>query len=109
MSTAAKVLRQGLTLSSGSSLHSLGAITGPAEVLSQRHRTDLFPWRQIRLPMPIGGTTEYVWTVPAGWNITAGQGTRQITVNIGGTAGTRTVSVINRYTTLPMSFAFKNI
>ena len=51
--------------------------------------------------MPIGGPTEYFWTVPAGWNITAGQGTRQITVNIGGATGNRTLSVVNRYTTAP--------
>lgn len=43
--------------------------------------------------------TEYVWTVPAGWSITAGQGTRQITVTTGNTVATGTVSVRLQYTT----------
>ena len=77
-----------------------GTITGPAEVCLTA-TGQVFSVAVNPPTMPIGGTTEYIWTVPAGWNITAGQGTRQITVNIGGTAGTRTVNVINRYTTDP--------
>ncbi|HLP74082.1 MAG TPA: PKD-like domain-containing protein, partial [Bacteroidales bacterium] len=51
--------------------------------------------------MPVGGATEYYWTVPAGWTITGGQGSKQITVNVGGSSGAQTVSVVNRYTTAP--------
>ncbi|MGV3505300.1 MAG: ice-binding family protein [Adhaeribacter sp.] len=35
----------------------------------------------------VPGATEYQWTVPAGWTITAGQGSPQITVAAGTTAG----------------------
>ncbi len=77
-----------------------GVITGPSEVCLNA-TGQVFSVAANPPTYPIGGTTEYIWTVPAGWNITAGQGTRQITVNIGGTAGSRTVSVINRYTTNP--------
>ncbi|GEM_PF-1971726 len=48
-----------------------------------------------------GGATEYVWTVPAGWTITAGQGTRTITVDVGTTTGSQTVSVYLQYATEP--------
>lgn len=40
----------------------------------------------------VTGATTYTWTVPAGWNITAGQGTNQITVTVGATPGTLTVT-----------------
>ena len=78
-----------------------GIITGPTEVCLNA-TGQVFSVAANPPTMPIGGTTEYIWTVPAGWNITSGQGTRQITANVGGTAGVRTVSVINRYTTLPL-------
>ncbi|NSW93265.1 MAG: SprB repeat-containing protein, partial [Bacteroidales bacterium] len=41
--------------------------------------------------------TEYQWTVPAGWNITSGQGTNTITVTSGGTGqnGNITVRAVN--------------
>ncbi len=81
-------------------LNQPGPITGPAEVCINATGR-IFSVAANPPVMPIGGATEYLWTVPAGWNITAGQGTRQITVNIGGAAGNRTVSVVNRYTTLP--------
>ncbi|HCI55029.1 MAG TPA: hypothetical protein DFI01_03785, partial [Bacteroidales bacterium] len=51
--------------------------------------------------MPIGGETEYVWTVPSGWTINSGQGTKQITATAGTTTGSQTVSVILRYKTTP--------
>ena len=41
----------------------------------------------------VGNT--YAWTVPAGATITAGQGTNQITVNFGATAGTVSVAESN--------------
>ena len=77
-----------------------GNISGPAEVCINA-TGQVFSVSANPPTLPIGGTTEYIWTVPSGWTITAGQGTRQITVNIGGTAGTRTVSVVNRYTSDP--------
>lgn len=40
---------------------------------------------------PIAGVNTYTWTVPAGWTITAGQGTSKITVTAGDTAGEVTV------------------
>ena len=77
-----------------------GIITGPTEVCLNA-TGQVFSVANNPPTMPIGGTTEYVWSVPAGWTITGGQGTRQITVDVGGTAGSRTVSVINRYTSDP--------
>ncbi len=51
---------------------------------------------------PVGGNTEYIWTVPANWSITGGQGTNQITASLTGAAsGSQNVSVIWRYTTNP--------
>ena len=72
-----------------------GPITGPAEVCINA-TGQIFSVAANPPVMPFGGPTEYLWTVPAGWNITAGQGSRQITVNIGGAAGSRTVSVIDQ-------------
>jgi len=77
-----------------------GPISGPSEVCINA-TGQVFSVAANPPTMPVGGTTEYVWTVPGGWTITSGQGTRQITVDIGGTAGSRTVSVINQYTTVP--------
>jgi hypothetical protein len=51
--------------------------------------------------MTYGGATEYVWTVPSDWTITSGQGTKQITCNIGTSTGPKTVSVYLQYTTSP--------
>ena len=50
---------------------------------------------------PVGGTTEYNWTQPAGWTNMTGDGTRQITVDATGTTGSKTLSVEWRYTTAP--------
>lgn len=52
---------------------------------------------------PVGGDTEYVWTVPANWTITAGQGTNLITVSLNASAasGSQSPSVVWRYTTAP--------
>ncbi|WP_146153602.1 ice-binding family protein [Adhaeribacter arboris] len=43
----------------------------------------------------VSGATSYVWTVPTGWSITAGQGTTQITVKAGATEGFITVKSKN--------------
>ncbi len=78
-----------------------GAITGSAEVCINA-TNQVFSVVANPPVMPFGGATEYLWTVPAGWAIVAGQGSRQLTVNIGGTAGSRTVSLVNRYTSAPL-------
>ena len=44
---------------------------------------------------PITGATTYNWTVPAGWTITSGQGTTEITVTAGATTGEVTVAAGN--------------
>ena len=78
-----------------------GVITGPAQVCT--NQAGIIYSVAVNPPtMPIGGPTEYLWTVPAGWTITAGQGTRQITVSSGNIPGSQTISVVNRYTTNPL-------
>jgi len=77
-----------------------GVISGPSEVCLNA-TGQVFSVAANPPTYPIGGTTEYIWTVPGGWTITSGQGTREITVDIGGSAGSRTVSVVNQYTTDP--------
>ena len=89
-----------LTLVIREELGTPGPVTGPAEVCINANNIN-FSVAADPAVEPLGGATEYVWTVPAGWNITAGQGTKQITVNFGGTAGARTVSLVRRFTTLP--------
>lgn len=56
-----------------------GSITGPAKVCSTA--TGLV----YSIPA-ITNATEYVWTLPTGWNITAGGTTRSITVSAGSTS-----------------------
>jgi len=52
--------------------------------------------------MPFGGPTEYYWyTTNAGITIASGQGTRQVTVNVGSISGSWYIRVRNRYTTTP--------
>lgn len=50
---------------------------------------------------PVGGNTEYNWTVPTNWTISSGQGTNQITVSLNASAasGSQSPSVVWRYTT----------
>jgi hypothetical protein len=43
----------------------------------------------------VSGATQYTWTVPSGWVITAGQNTASITVTIGTTGGDVTVTAGN--------------
>ena len=43
----------------------------------------------------VTGASSYLWSVPAGWVITSGQGTDSITVTTGTTAGTIEVSAVN--------------
>ncbi|WP_018476254.1 T9SS C-terminal target domain-containing protein [Pontibacter roseus] len=44
---------------------------------------------------PVDHTLEYIWAVPQGWTITAGQGTTSITVAVGTTSGNITVTASN--------------
>jgi hypothetical protein len=44
---------------------------------------------------PVAGATGYTWTVPAGSNITSGQGTTSITMTPGSTSGNVTVTADN--------------
>ena len=43
----------------------------------------------------VSGATSYTWTVPAGWTITAGQGTTSITVTVGSASGNVCVRACN--------------
>jgi hypothetical protein len=47
---------------------------------------------------PVGGATEYVWTTPAGWTLTGGQGTSTVTYTANSST---TTSATWRYTTTP--------
>ncbi|WP_425440651.1 gliding motility-associated C-terminal domain-containing protein [Pontibacter mucosus] len=66
-----------------------GEITGPATTFCEG-ATGLTYSIQ-----PVDGATAYEWTVPAGWNITAGQGTTSITVTAGAEPGEVTVTAVN--------------
>ena len=65
-----------------------GSITGPASVCAN---TAGF----IYSIAAVTNATTYTWTVPAGWNITAGQGTSSITVSSGASAGVIAVTAGN--------------
>ncbi len=51
--------------------------------------------------MPFGGATKYTWSVPAGLSIIEGQGTRQISVNVGAISGDKIIKVGLQYATDP--------
>ena len=53
-----------------------GGITGPAQVCANTPGV-------VYSIQPITGATGYTWSVPAGYNIVSGQGTRILTVDIG--------------------------
>jgi hypothetical protein len=89
-----------VTLTIREALTQPGAITGPAQVCSNQVGV-IYSVVANPPTMPVGGVTQYVWTVPAGWIITAGQGTRQITVTVNAVAGVQTISLVNQYTTVP--------
>ena len=63
------------------------SITGPGQICQstvQSFQTTLVP-----------GATQYNWTVPTGWSITAGAGTYSITVLVGTVSGNVTVAAAN--------------
>ena len=73
------------------------AVTGPSNVCANEIGVN-FTLPGAPPVQPAGGATEYQWTVPAGWTITAGQGTESITVDIGSSTGPgRIVSVVWQY------------
>jgi hypothetical protein len=65
-----------------------GTITGPATVCNGQSYV-------YSIAAAGGWPDDYVWTVPAGANITAGQGTTSITVLFGGTSGNVSVYASN--------------
>ncbi|MGF1587445.1 MAG: hypothetical protein ACFCUM_19165, partial [Bacteroidales bacterium] len=89
-----------VTLTIRESLTVTGPISGPSPVCLDATGL-VYSVPNDPATMPFGGPTEYVWTLPAGWTFVSGQGTRTITVNSGGTAGARTLSVVRQYTTAP--------
>lgn len=50
---------------------------------------------------PVGGNTEYIWSLPSGWHITGGQGTESITVESTTTAVSGNISVVWQFTSAP--------
>ncbi|MDN5203269.1 PKD domain-containing protein [Fulvivirgaceae bacterium BMA10] len=82
-------------------LNLVDVITGPANVCANQIGA-IFTLPNPPASQPVGGTTEYQWTVPADWTITSGQGTETLTVDIGSSTGPgRTVSVVWQYPTAP--------
>jgi gliding motility-associated-like protein len=80
-------------------------ITGPADVCpggTYSYRASPF---NHATPLTPGGNTEYFWTVPAGWIINSGQGTREISVSPDGDLGAANVTLVKRYTTTVTSGA----
>lgn len=80
-----------------------GPITGPLDVCQNEtgiaFSVPAPTYTAVAPNMTNGGATEINWTVPAGWTITAGQGTRNITASANGTVGEDlTVSAEWRYT-----------
>lgn len=65
-----------------------GTITGPTTVCSGQANV-------IYSVASVGGAATYSWTLPAGASITAGAGTRSITVTYGSSSGTVCVSAEN--------------
>ncbi|MCE5348276.1 MAG: hypothetical protein LLG13_18575, partial [Bacteroidales bacterium] len=90
-----------VTLTIREDLSQPGAISGPTQVC-RNSTSNIFSVTADPPVMTYGGATEYFWTVPSGWTITAGQGTKQITVTANNAVGSQTVSIVNRYTTTPV-------
>ncbi len=77
-----------------------GPITGPTGTCPNVNGL-VYSVPAVIMTKPIGGAMEYVWSVGPGLTIASGQGTRQITVNVGSTTGNRDISVFLRYVTDP--------
>lgn len=65
-----------------------GTITGQTEICANSSSF-------IYAISSVANATSYIWTVPSGWSIDAGQGSTSITVTSGGTAGTISVVAAN--------------
>jgi len=89
-----------VTLTIREDLSRPGTITGPANTCPGVTGL-VYSVPAVSMSMPFGGAVEFVWTVPPQLTITSGQGTRQITVNVDGTSGNRTISVYLRYVNSP--------
>ena len=89
-----------VTLTIRETLATPGVITGPATSCPSTNGL-IFSVAANPPVMPFGGATQYVWSVPLGLSITSGQGSRQITVNVGAVSGNKTISVILQYATAP--------
>jgi hypothetical protein len=89
-----------VTLTIRAQLPQPGLISGPTEVCINATNV-VFSVPDDPIDVAPGGPTEYVWTLPAGWSFVGAQNGRQITVNIAGATGSRTLSVVRRHTTVP--------
>ncbi|MGA1977623.1 MAG: PKD-like domain-containing protein, partial [Bacteroidales bacterium] len=89
-----------VTLTVKETLPQPGAISGPTQVCYSS-TGNVFSVAANPPTEPTGGATQYIWTVPAGWTITAGQGTKAITVTAGTTTGAQTISMTDQYITAP--------
>lgn len=82
-------------------------ISGPANVCPNSSYTYTVPGgaptpvtiNDVTLGTSFQLNTEYFWTVPAGWTITGGQGTDQITVTSSSTVSSGSITVQRRYVT----------
>ena len=90
-----------VTLTIREALTQPGAISGPAQVCSSS-TGNVFSVIATPPTEPIGGATQYIWVVPGGWTITAGQGTNSITVTAGTITGAQTISMTDQYITAPI-------
>jgi|GEM_PF-675330 len=89
-----------VTLTIREDLSRPGAITGPTNTCPGVNGL-VYSVPAVPMSMPFGGAVEFVWSVPSQLTIASGQGTRQITVNVDGTSGNRTISVYLRYVNNP--------
>ncbi|MFZ2339142.1 MAG: PKD-like domain-containing protein [Bacteroidales bacterium] len=77
-----------------------GPVTGPTGTCPNVNGL-VYSVPAVTMTKPIGGAMEYVWSVGPGLTIASGQGTRQITVNVGSTTGNRNINIFLRYATDP--------
>lgn len=75
---------------------SVGPISGPGETCAGQQALQYSV-------APVDGADTYTWQVPAGWTITSGQGTNQVSLQAGSNSGTVSVSASNACTTSPVS------
>ncbi|MGV3642453.1 MAG: ice-binding family protein [Adhaeribacter sp.] len=82
---------------------SLGAISGSSEVCAGQNNL-------IYTVAPLANAASYTWTVPAGWTITAGQGSERIQVQAGQQPGNVSVVAANSCSQSPaVTFAIAQV